>query len=249
MGKKYVRLCFGGRPRSSGCFRVHSLQCIRSKPRSNSFGSVGQKAEFLSQNSNNNIATDTGTLARDDDEDEKISTGNNGADQSMGNKIMIVVDSSLEAKGALDWALSHTVQSQDTVVLLHATKPSKQDLSGKVDNLRATEVLHSMKNTCEKKKPGVKVVIEMLQGKERGAAIVEEAKRQSVSLLVLGQKRKRSIWWSIMRRWSRNGLRGDVVEYCIENASCMTIAVRRKHKKQGGYLITTKRHKNFWLLA
>uniref|UniRef100_A0A803QSV8 UspA domain-containing protein n=1 Tax=Cannabis sativa TaxID=3483 RepID=A0A803QSV8_CANSA len=203
MGKKYVRLCFGGRPRSSGCFRVHSLQCIRSKPRSSSFGSVGQKAEFLSQNT----------------------------------------------KGALDWALSHTVQSQDTVVLLHATKPSKQDLSGKVNNLRATEVLHSMKNTCEKKKPGVKVVIEMLQGKERGAAIVEEAKRQSVSLLVLGQKRKRSIWWSIMRRWSRNGLRGDVVEYCIENASCMTIAVRRKHKKQGGYLITTKRHKNFWLLA
>lgn len=43
----------------------------------------------------------------------------------LGRKIMIVVDSSFEAKGALQWALSHTVQSQDTIILLHVTKPSK----------------------------------------------------------------------------------------------------------------------------
>ena len=46
----------------------------------------------------------------DDHDDQKIISG---------NKIMVVVDSSLEAKGGLEWALSHTVQSQDTVVLLH----------------------------------------------------------------------------------------------------------------------------------
>lgn len=39
---------------------------------------------------------------------------------------MIVVDSSREAKGALQWSLSHTVQSQDKVVLLYVIKPSKQ---------------------------------------------------------------------------------------------------------------------------
>lgn len=44
----------------------------------------------------------------------------------ISRKIMIVVDSSLEAKGALQWALSHTVQTQDTVILLCVTKPSKQ---------------------------------------------------------------------------------------------------------------------------
>ena len=76
----------------------------------------------MSQNSNNNITSDTVTLPRDD-EDKKTSA--NGAELT-GNKIMIVVDSSLEAQGALDWTLSHTVQSQDTVVLLHVTKPSKQ---------------------------------------------------------------------------------------------------------------------------
>lgn len=44
----------------------------------------------------------------------------------IGRKIMIVVDSSLEAKGAVQWALTHTVQNQDTIILLHVIKPSKQ---------------------------------------------------------------------------------------------------------------------------
>ena len=44
----------------------------------------------------------------------------------ISRRIMIVVDSSLEAKGALQWALSHTVQSQDTLILLFVTKSSKK---------------------------------------------------------------------------------------------------------------------------
>lgn len=44
----------------------------------------------------------------------------------ISRRIMVVVDSSIEAKGALQWAFSHTVQSQDTVILLCVTKPSKQ---------------------------------------------------------------------------------------------------------------------------
>lgn len=43
-----------------------------------------------------------------------------------GNKVMVVVDTSREAMGALEWALSHTVQNQDTIVLLYVSKPSKQ---------------------------------------------------------------------------------------------------------------------------
>jgi len=42
----------------------------------------------------------------------------------VSRKIMIVIDSSFEAKGALQWALTHTVQNQDTIVLLHVMKPS-----------------------------------------------------------------------------------------------------------------------------
>lgn len=35
---------------------------------------------------------------------------------------MVVVGSSLDGRGALEWALSHAVGSQDTVVLLQVVK-------------------------------------------------------------------------------------------------------------------------------
>lgn len=86
------------------------------------------------------------------------------------------------------------------------------------------------------------------EGKEKGPRIVEEARKQGVAMLVLGQK-KRSTTWRLLMMWAGNRVAGGVVEYCIQNATCMAIAVRRKSKKLGGYLITTKRHKDFWLLA
>ena len=71
------------------------------------------------------------------DHDQKIEGPNgnveedkteNGAKPSsgIGRKIMIVVDSSFEAKGALQWALSHTVQSQDQLLLIHVTKQNSK---------------------------------------------------------------------------------------------------------------------------
>lgn len=45
----------------------------------------------------------------------------------IARKVMIVVDSSVEAKNALLWALTHTVQSNDILVLLYFKKiASKQ---------------------------------------------------------------------------------------------------------------------------
>lgn len=43
---------------------------------------------------------------------------------NVGRKIMVVVDSSPEAKNAIHWALTHTVQSHDILFLLYVTKPS-----------------------------------------------------------------------------------------------------------------------------
>lgn len=93
----------------------------------------------------------------------------------------------------------------------------------------------------------------LVQGKEKGPKILEEARKGGASLLVMGQK-KRSVSWRLLMMWvggNRMGSAGGggVVEYCIQNAECMAIAVRRKSKKLGGYLITTKRQKDFWLLA
>ncbi|KAK4370920.1 hypothetical protein RND71_010395 [Anisodus tanguticus] len=177
-----------------------------------------------------------------DSRTDSESSGNNN------NRVMVVVDPSLDANCALQWALSHTVQSHDTVILLYVSKISKEDEKANSEiNQRAYERLCSMKNMCHTRKPGVQVEIVMQEGKEKGPVIVEEAKRRKVSLLVLGQ-RKRSIMWRLLRILSRKKSRSRVVENCIQKANCMTIAVRRKSSKYG-YLITTKRHKNFWLLA
>lgn len=109
MGRKRVRVVL---PRL--CFRT----CFRSKPTSNiSSSKAFQKTELLIN-------------GRDDEfsaESERVQDGleNNNI---VGNKIMVVVDSSLEAKGALEWALTHAVQSQDNIILLHVAK------QGEIDN-------------------------------------------------------------------------------------------------------------------
>ncbi|KAL3529641.1 hypothetical protein ACH5RR_008963 [Cinchona calisaya] len=169
---------------------------------------------------------------------------------STGNRVMVVVDSRIEAKGALQWALSHTVQSQDTIILLHVAKPSEHGLNSNssTSNQKAYELLYSMKNKCQMQRPGVQVDIALREGQEKGPTIVEEAKQKRVSLLVLGQ-RKKTVMWHLQKMWAAKRTRNRVVNYCILNANCMTIAVRRKGRKYGGYLITTKCHKNFWLLA
>eukprot|EP00252_Welwitschia_mirabilis_P025612 TRINITY_DN8085_c0_g1_i1.p1 TRINITY_DN8085_c0_g1~~TRINITY_DN8085_c0_g1_i1.p1 ORF type:complete len:107 (+),score=20.85 TRINITY_DN8085_c0_g1_i1:334-654(+) len=101
------------------------------------------------------------------------------------------------------------------------------------------------------RRPEVEVEIVAVEGKEKGPTIVSQAKKHGASLLVLGQ-RKPSLLWRMLITWA--GTRGsetagNVVEYCIQNANCMTLAVRRKGRKAGGYLITSRRQKNFWLLA
>ncbi|CAK9181464.1 unnamed protein product [Ilex paraguariensis] len=166
-----------------------------------------------------------------------------------GNRVMVVVDSSPESKGALHWALSHTVQSQDTIILLHVTKPCKQggNSEKKLDQ-KAYELLCTMKQLCQVRRPGVQVDIVLRQGKEKGPIIVKDAKQQRISLLLLGQT-SRSLMWCLRKMWTGKRRGSSIVDYCIQNANCMTIAVRKKSRKNGGYLITTKSHKDFWLLA
>ncbi|KAK9676057.1 hypothetical protein RND81_11G050900 [Saponaria officinalis] len=176
----------------------------------------------------------------------------------LGRKIMVVVDSSVEARVALQWTLTHTVQSHDVIVLLYVAKLT-YNKQGKREGEnvkfpvtpKVYEQLYSMKRTCQLKRPEVEVEVKIIEGKEKGPTIVEEARKQEISLLVLGQK-KRSTTWQLLLMWAGNksGLgSGGLVEYCIQNATCMALAVRRKSKNVGGYLITTKRQKDFWLLA
>ncbi|CAH2072525.1 unnamed protein product, partial [Thlaspi arvense] len=170
-----------------------------------------------------------------------------------GNRVMVVVDKALASTGALEWAITHTLQPRDTLFLLYFAQPFRK---GKRKNrkreVKTDELVHTLKKLCQTKRPGIEVEIRRLEGKdkEKGGKIVEEAKKQQVSLLVVGQEKKPPVW-RLLKRWAWKRRRGHsgVLKYCLENASCMTIAVKPKNRKLGGYLITTKRHKNFWLLA
>ncbi|KAK6157796.1 hypothetical protein DH2020_012044 [Rehmannia glutinosa] len=145
-----------------------------------------------------NSATIAGQEKNDDFSDVVKDDSGGGAKKSgaiSGRKIMIVVDSSVEAKNAVQWALSHTVQNQDLVILLYVTKPSKQEeqsIKKNVISPRIPEFLTCMKRMCQFKKPEVCVEVEVVEGKEKGPAIVEAARRREVALLVVGQ-RKRSV--------------------------------------------------------
>lgn len=73
------------------------------------------KTEFSSKNSTEM------SFNSDDQRPEGDRGGNN-------NRVMVVVDLSIEAKGALQWALSHTVHTQETIILLLLTKPFKHGM-------------------------------------------------------------------------------------------------------------------------
>ncbi|KAK4750770.1 hypothetical protein SAY87_004252 [Trapa incisa] len=176
-------------------------------------------------------------------------------------RVMVVVDPGLDAEAALEWALSHAVDNshRDCIVLLQVLAfgqssiiSSKASVLYRAGTLRGHEVLQSMKATCESRKPSLKVEVVAVKGeKNMGPLIVEEAKKHRVSLLVMGRRRQ-PVMWQMARRfwWERKGRPClGMVDYCIQNASCMAIAVRRKSGNLGGYSITTKRHKNFWHLA
>lgn len=142
---------------------------------------------ILSKPDANSIKTDQKT-----ENSPSVGEENAKAGLIIGRRIMIVVDSSVEAKGALQWALSHTVQSQDTLILLYVTKPCKQgptslflsvfcpliglkysekkssseakififiagEECGKEVAPRVYELLYSMKNVCQLKRPEVSI--------------------------------------------------------------------------------------------
>ncbi|CAL9757682.1 unnamed protein product [Musa acuminata subsp. burmannicoides] len=180
-----------------------------------------------------------------------------------GRKIVVAVDSGPEAKAALQWALSHSLHDNDSLVLVSVVKPRRRrklpslgfatsidvlftssvyralaagDRSQTEWSSRSHQAFLAMQSMCQARRPEIKVELSVVEGRERGPAIVEEARKQGASLLVLGQK-KRSIAWRVVRLWSGNSMRGGVVDYCIQNASCMTVAVRRKSRRGGQVLL------------
>ncbi|CAN6477872.1 unnamed protein product [Victoria cruziana] len=191
---------------------------------------------------------------------EGDSKANSGGWKGVGRRVVIVVDpgkAGAETKSAVQWALTHAVNANDTVLLLCVCKPTAAGNAGPKRSMarvhaKENDMLQSMRNLCRARHPQVEVQTSLVEGKEKGPTIVGEAKKQEASLLILGQ-RKRSLTWSLLLSWAgeRMSSKGSVgvVEYCIQHAHCMALGVRKKGGNVGGYILTTKKHKDFWLLA
>ncbi|KAH9308002.1 hypothetical protein KI387_035913 [Taxus chinensis] len=187
----------------------------------------------------------------------------------IARNVMVVVDTTKEAKGALLWALSHALVKDDKLILLHIVKPCFVGSSRKGNespfhstqvkrqkNPKDTAFLNSLKALCKQLRPEVEVELMTVRGRDKASTILHRTKKHSVSLLVLGQSKStflRRLRVLLSGGRCRGGSDGGgietVVDYCIQNSECMSVAVTRKSPKGGGYLITTKSQKNFWLLA
>ncbi|KAJ4968299.1 hypothetical protein NE237_015000 [Protea cynaroides] len=184
-------------------------------------------------------------------------------------KVMVVAELTRESASALQWALSHAVVENDELFLLHVEQPiswrntistflrkpsspvfgaanSSMEGSGGED----VDFVDVMKKACEIAQPKVRVHIERVeidQGKDKALAILLKSRMLSIDLLVIGQRRRLSntILKCKLNGMSTKGI--DTAEYLIENSKCTCVGVMKKG--HNGYLLNTKKQRNFWLLA
>eukprot|EP01018_Ginkgo_biloba_P001262 Gb_09172 [translate_table: standard] len=174
---------------------------------------------------------------------------------NLRKRVVVVVDESREAELALLWALSHAVNKLDTVTLLyivdsnhkpllHACKGSLYHINGygRRPDIKGFVIANSLKLLCKEQCPEVHVEVVVVEG-DKPTTIVSQAKKLEASLLVLGQRKP-----SLFQRFFPSK-KDELVEFCIGNAECLTLGVRKQSSRMGGYLINSRWQKNFWLLA
>ncbi|KAF8719686.1 hypothetical protein HU200_024430 [Digitaria exilis] len=158
-------------------------------------------------------------------------------------RVMVVVDQRSGAKHAMMWALTHVASKGDFLTLLHVLPPQSSGSSGgRGCAADASALANSLGALCKACKPEVEVEALVIQGPKL-STVLSQVKKLEASVLVLSQ-RKPSPFCCFMRSSSE-----AFVEECINRAECLTLAVRRQSKGVGGYLISTRWQKNFWLLA
>ncbi|RWR82241.1 Adenine nucleotide alpha hydrolases-like superfamily protein [Cinnamomum micranthum f. kanehirae] len=192
-------------------------------------------------------------------------------------RVMVLVDQSTCAKDAMMWALTHVVNKGDHLTLLEIIPPRKDQRkilysSGSSSCSASADFAESLVLDCKNFKPEVCSLKKPNQGGRnygvfwqqvevhalaiQGAklpTVIFQVKKLQVSVLVLGQKKAFSSP-DVCLRFHRlcslyRSSSEDFVEQCISNAECLTVAVRKQSRDVGGYLISTRWQKNFWLLA
>ncbi|KAL6532461.1 hypothetical protein OROGR_014431 [Orobanche gracilis] len=143
-----------------------------------------------------------------------------GGGTAAARKVMVVADPTRESTGALQYALSHAVVENDTLILFHVGNPNiwrnpfgvlfkKSNGGGGGGGAASTlaaagaegcgggevDFLDAMKQTCMAAQPKVKVVAvraEMTEGKDKAAVVLAHGAAHKVDLLIVGHKRSLS---------------------------------------------------------
>ncbi|KAJ9166646.1 hypothetical protein P3X46_021364 [Hevea brasiliensis] len=162
--------------------------------------------------------------------------GAENAGLGMRKRVMVVVDHTSHSKHAMMWALTHAANKGDLLTLLHIVPPGSDSSS--------PYLASSLGSLCKASKPQVEVEALVIQG-PRLATVINQVKKLDVSVLVVGQKKPSPLINCLCGTSSSE----EFVEQCINNVDCLTIGVNKQSKSVGGYLISTRWKKNFWLLA
>ncbi|XP_078433940.1 adenine nucleotide alpha hydrolases-like superfamily protein [Wolffia australiana] len=159
---------------------------------------------------------------------------------AMKKRVVVVIDQSTRAKHAMMWALTHVANKGDVLTLIHVVSPHSYPHR---DSARSPPRLaDSLGALCKACKPEVEVEALVIQGPKL-ATVLSQVKKLEASVLVLGQS-KPSAFCCLFPDTQE-----EFVENCINRASCLTLAVRKQSGGLGGYLVSTRWQKNFWLLA
>ncbi|KAF7837406.1 Universal stress protein [Senna tora] len=197
------------------------------------------------------------------------------AGDAAARKVMVVAEGTRESTTALQYALSHAILEQDELILLQIGNPSpwrnafstflKRPMIGEEGGGGGAggggggagegevDFIEEMKRSCKVAQPNIEVRIvraAVVEGKDKAMLILSQAMSLGIDVIIIGQRRSLSTMLGYKRGGGGN-VRGtrmiDTVEFLIENSPCTCVAVQRKG--QAGYLLNTKTHKNFWLLA
>ncbi|KAG0454433.1 hypothetical protein HPP92_025737 [Vanilla planifolia] len=112
------------------------------------------------------------------------------------------------------------------------------------------DFLEAMRLACEAAHPRVRVQIERveMEGGDKAQTILSQTKMLGIDLLVIGQRRPPSSFLGCKLSGSTQCKGQDLAQFLIEHCKCLCVGVQKKGQN-AGYLLNTKTHKNFWLLA
>ncbi|XP_010910969.2 uncharacterized protein [Elaeis guineensis] len=174
---------------------------------------------------------------------QRMGVGGGGEMMVAKKRVMVVIDESARAKHAMMWALTHVANKGDLLTLLHVIPHHHHHHHPRGGaGEEAARLANSLGALCKACNPEVEVEALVIQGPKL-ATVLSQVRKLEASVLVLSQG-KPSPFCCMFRSSSE-----DFVEQCINKADCLTLAVRKQSKGVGGYLVSTRWQKNFWLLA